>query len=620
MCGLASGRGPRGCGGSGAERAAAVAPARRAAVAPARCLVVQVVLDSGAVFKSWTVVEWGRLLRSVYTVTVGGRPLSATMVATRDRDYDSSTPRTRLQTSPAGVARRLLPAMTDPQRLRRARRLTAPVGVGDDGHAQAHVGPSSGTPAPHTMGKHAGADTATDVAAAPPFSQARTTGARTQQQRSGAGVPTQLVSAVADPQRLRRPRRMSDDLDGGRAMLGRLSGGPASGTAAPPMDGQYAGAGTTTSLEEPSPAAQGVDTGCIARRAPATTDPPPQRLTWRKTTNPDVDHYVQVVARAEPATGAPSPSADGEGAMMVAQDYVSPADALDVGDASHAGPSSLTLPVAGDGLTQRRSRKNPLPRYIAPGSRAEEPTVGDSARTSAVYRSQEEAAHDGERFTTSSSETASSLLSPRAGLLPLFDDTSSGEDDIAPAPQAPVVPRVHRLPPEVGDRRFTSSQHAGAAGGSAGPASPPPAPVPQDSLPAEPPASLFCGVKSEHAASLSTTMVQTREVAVKMETMTVGAAAAVPVPDTRVRPAVGLGAQARTDGVRRRFVPSQRPFIELARAASSAGRAGGSNHPVADRNTPGRGEGAAGAGADGHGHDPAGAGTRAGRANRPQGA
>lgn len=609
--------GQRGCGDGGAERATAVAPARRVGVAPAGCVVVQVVWDSGVVFKSWTVIQWGRLLRSVCTLTVGGQPLSVTMVATRDRDYDSSTPRTRLQTSPAGVARRLLPAMTDPQRLRRARRLTAPVDVGDDSHADAHVGPSSGTPAPHTMGQHAGAGTTTNVAAASP---ARTTGLLTRQLTSGAGVPTQLVSAVTDPQRLRRPRRMSDHLDGGHAMLGRLSGGPASGTAGPPIDGQYDGAGTTTSLEEPSPSAQGENTGCIARRAPATTDPPPQRLTWRKTTHPDVDHYVQVVASEQPATGIPSPSADGEGAMMGAPDYVSSAEPLDVGNASYAGPSSSTLPVAGDGSTQRRSRKNPQPRYIAPGSRAEEPTVGESASTPAVCRGQEEVAHGGERYTTSSSGTASSSLSPSAGLLPLLDDTSSGADDIVPAPRAQVFPRGRRLPPEHDDWRFTPTQQAGAAGGSQGPASPPPAPVLQGSPPAEPPASQFGGVKSEHAASLSTTMVQAREVAVKMETMTVGAAAAVPVPDTRVHPAVGPDAQARTDGVRRRFFPSQRPIIALARAASSAGRAGGSGHPVTDRNTPGHGEDAAGAGADGHGQDPAGGDTRPARANRPQGA
>lgn len=92
-------------------------------------------------------------------------PCGVDMVATRGRDYDLTGPRTRLQEGPAGAARRLVPSVSSPQRLRRTRRMSTHPDVDHYHQDGANGAPGSDTPAPVVEGAHAGPDDAAAGAA-----------------------------------------------------------------------------------------------------------------------------------------------------------------------------------------------------------------------------------------------------------------------------------------------------------------------------------------------------------------------------------------------------------------------------------------------------------------------
>lgn len=206
-----------------------------------QCFVVLVVSGFAALLKSLTVDDGGRSLPSFPAGALSEWPLVATMVATRHRDYDSSAPRTRQQTSAAGVARRLLPAVTDPQRLRRTRRMSA------------NAGPL------------------------------------TRQQKAAAGIARRLLPAVTDPQRLRRTWRMSTHPDVAHYGQGAASGEPAD------VAWQRAGTGVTMAAADAALSAQGLGASgasCAPQAASALAAASPSPTPRRK--NPRPRHFSHV--------------------------------------------------------------------------------------------------------------------------------------------------------------------------------------------------------------------------------------------------------------------------------------------------------------------------------------
>lgn len=320
---------------------------------------------------------------------------------------------------------------------------------------------------------------------------------------------------------------------------------------------------------------QGGAAGAARRLVPPVPSPQRLRRTRRKSTHPDVDHYNQ------------------EGASGVEEgDTLAP-----VADDGNSG-SDGTAEVAA-GTAPRRTRKNPHPRYIPPGSRAAVPSGSEAGHPSPGGDSDGKAVCCWGGYGPSASESASSSATSGGDVHPPFEDTSSAVDDVepvAPPPEAILPPAIAPVE-ENHDRRSSLKRRVDEQHGAAGPAASPLVPASKAVPAPEFPAGIFADIKPKpvlHAAGVSTEVIPSNEVVAKREAFwAAAAAAAASGPGPRAQATTGQGARAGAGGARPRFAASQRPLMAMARAASQNGPAHGDSNSGSARETPGQDDGGA---------------------------
>lgn len=156
--------GDTGCSARGGRREAAAIVYAGVAAA---CLAALAGVDFDAFIKRLAVGDWCSTLPDQPSVFVRAQLVSLVMVATRGRDYDATGPRTRLQAGPAGVARRLVPPVANPQRMRRTRRMSTHPDPDHYASEGVNVIPESDTSGPVEGDGHTGPGAASGSWAAP---------------------------------------------------------------------------------------------------------------------------------------------------------------------------------------------------------------------------------------------------------------------------------------------------------------------------------------------------------------------------------------------------------------------------------------------------------------------